>query len=38
MFQLDYLFCLSLLLSVNDKKLCQCCTSDLRYTDEPIIF
>jgi hypothetical protein len=38
MFQLDYLFCLNLLLSVNDEKLFQCCTSDLCYTDEPIIF
>jgi hypothetical protein len=38
MFQLDYLFCLNLLLSVNNKNLCQGCTSDLCYTDEPIIF
>jgi hypothetical protein len=29
MSQLDYLFCLNLLLSVNDEKLCQWCTSDL---------
>jgi hypothetical protein len=30
-------FCLHILLSVNDKKLCQCCTSDLCYTDKLII-